>query len=208
MEFTIIAQSTNNTIEGIEEEVSFVKLNKHIPINWFGSYVYFDDIKIRACLPRVVGEYDLILYYNCDIVGKQIIIAESDIDTQIGRFNSPLPLLTGMKNEDIMLYKRNSRFKKGEEKYIPLAYVSSEKFYVRVWKDAIRSQGIKTFKLRASFSAKKVDLFIRELQSILSYAEIKYGKKSLECHLLKKAIEPLIVVLEEERYACTKFYIL
>lgn len=199
MKFTIIAQSTNITIDGIDEKVSLVKLNNHLPMNWFGSYVYLDDIKIRACLPRVVGEYDLILHYNCDVIGKQIIIAESDIDKQIGRFNSPLPFLAGLKTGDIKLYKLNSRFKRGEEKYIPVAYVASEKFYNRVWKNAIRSQGIKTFRLKSSFSSKKVDSVIRDLQSILSYAEIKYGKKSLECHLLKKAVEQLIVVLEEEK---------
>lgn len=67
MEFTIIAQSTNNTIGGIEEKVSFVKLNKHLPINWFGLYVYLDDVKIRACLPCFVGKCNLVLCYNFDI---------------------------------------------------------------------------------------------------------------------------------------------
>lgn len=185
-----------------------MKLNSHIPVNWMGSYVYVDGLQLKASLPRFVFDYDLILYYNDDIVGKQIIISESDMDNNIGRFNSPFLMLPEKGHEDIKLYRLNSHFKRGQEKYTPLSYVASEKFYTRVWKDAIRSQHIKFFKLKSSFSAKKIDSVIKELQSILDYGKIKYGEKSLENQVLKETISQLIFIIEEERNLSTKFYIL
>lgn len=113
MEFTVITQLINNTLEGVDEKVSFVKLNSHIPVNWMGSYVYVDGLQLKANLPRFVFDYDLILYYNDDIVGKQIIISESDMDNNIGRFNSPFLMLPEKGHEDIKLYRLNSHFKRG-----------------------------------------------------------------------------------------------
>lgn len=113
-----------------------------------------------------------------------------------------------MKNEEIKLYKLTSRFKRGEEKYMPLACISTKKFYVKVWNDAIKSQKIKLFKYRSSFSAKKIDPVIKELQSILAYCKIKYSERSLWYHLFNKAIEQLLLVIEKERHTNAKFYIL
>ncbi|MDE6658439.1 MAG: hypothetical protein K2J88_07660 [Oscillospiraceae bacterium] len=173
-----------------------------------------DNVPIKATIPHTFGEYDLILqHYSDDIIGKTLVIAEHDIDYNIGRFNSP-ELMLPVRNDPIKLYKLNKQHKfspNSNLKYVFLAVVSTRRFYDKTWMKAIKAEKIKIFKVNSKFPITKSEKVFHELQSILTWCEKTYGEKSLEYFRMSMHISEVVSkiesVIEAESHTKTILYI-
>ncbi|MDE6776402.1 MAG: hypothetical protein K2J25_00545, partial [Oscillospiraceae bacterium] len=198
MEFKVISQSFDSTSVTHENRISLIKLDTRLPMNWMGNYVYMDNVPIKTTMPHTFGEYDLILHYSDDIIGKTLVIAESDMDYNIDRFNSNEFMLP-VRNDDIKLYKLNKQHKFSRDsnlKYVFLADVSLRKFYDKTWMKAIKAEKIKIFKANSKVSITKSEKVFHELQSILTWCEKTYGKKSLEYFRMSMHISEVVSKIE------------
>ncbi|MDE6708693.1 MAG: hypothetical protein K2K06_11750 [Oscillospiraceae bacterium] len=194
MEFKVISQSFDPMSVEHGNRISFIKLDARLPMNWMGNYVYVDNVPIKATIPHTFGKYDLILHYSDDIISKTFVIAESDMDYNIGRFNSHEFMLP-VRNGDIKLYKLNKQHKFSQDpnlKYVFLADVSSRRFYDKTWVKAIKAEKIKIFKVNSKFSITKSEKVFHELQSILTWCEKTYGEKSLEYFRMSMHISEVV----------------
>ena len=213
MKFKVISQSFDSISVKHKNLISFIKLDARLSVNWMGSYVYVDNVPIKVTIPDTFGEYDLILRYSDDIIGKTLVIAESDMDYNIGRFNSP-ELMLPVRNDHIKLYKLNKQHKFSRDpnlKYVFLAVVSTKRFYDETWMKAIKAEKIKIFKVNSKFPITKSEKVFYELQNILTWCKKTYGEKSLEYWRMSMHISEVVskieCVIKAESHTKTILYI-
>lgn len=197
--FRIISQVLRHLTDHEPDTVSLIRLDRAFPVNWFGTYVYMDGQKIQASRLKFPGAFHLMIYCADDLTGKEILIDEADMDMNAGRFHSAATMCPEPQKDRIMLYRVNEQAAAGESKYTELAFVSTQLFYHTVWKEAIKAQKVRLFKLDSVFTAEMIDAVLDELKRILCYCEKKYGQKASDYVRIKRTVNHIIEILNEER---------